>query len=258
VFCNYCGARNPEDALYCSKCGRSITGAVAPPQTWGEAPSPTSEIATGTAEIPAAKPSEHPERLKTTPVETPKMVEGHECPKCGSKATEIVEELADSDRWLCHTCGKKWRQPTQDAHHLVGVGGWLVLFILSLIVFSPILTTIKLIKEFEELGLVLATVLDAAISIALMSFGIYAGVRLWKVKPNAVRIAKRYLIAVFIYSGVLLLLIVLGSIYTPTDEKTSSQEIGTVGRSLLYVIIWYSYLEKSKRVAATYATPNTQ
>jgi len=33
--------------------------------------------------------------------------------------------------------------------------------------------------------------LDAAFSIALMSFGIYAGVRLWKIKPNAVPIAKK-------------------------------------------------------------------
>lgn len=56
--------------------------------------------------------SEHREDLKTTAVDTPRMTEGLGCPKCGSTATLSVEELADSDRWLCRACGKKWRQPT--------------------------------------------------------------------------------------------------------------------------------------------------
>jgi len=34
------------------------------------------------------------------------------CPKCGGKAIEIVEELSQSDQWLCRNCGTKWQQPT--------------------------------------------------------------------------------------------------------------------------------------------------
>lgn len=187
---------------------------------------------------------------------TPRITEGRECPKCHSTSTAMVEELADSDRWLCHVCGKKWRQPTRDAHHLVGVGGWLALFILGMTIFSPILTALNLVKEFEGLGLV--AIFDAVISVPLMFFGIYAGVRLWKIRPNAVRTAKRYLVAYFVYSAAILLLVILGSISAQTNEKTSSQEIVTVARSFIYAIIWYSYLAKSKRVAATYATSTPQ
>ncbi len=39
------------------------------------------------------------------------LVEGRECPNCHSTSTAMVEELADSNRWLCRLCGKKWRQP---------------------------------------------------------------------------------------------------------------------------------------------------
>ena len=46
-----------------------------------------------------------------TPSETPRMTEGCECPKCGSKSTVMVEELAGADRWVCNSCGRKWRQP---------------------------------------------------------------------------------------------------------------------------------------------------
>ncbi len=48
-------------------------------------------------------------------VSTMRVTEGYKCPKCGSMSTKMVEELADSDRWLCRVCGKKWRQPTHDA-----------------------------------------------------------------------------------------------------------------------------------------------
>ncbi len=114
MFCNYCGAENPEDALYCSTCGRPITRAAAPPQTSSGASSPTLEIATAKTETSVVKPAEHWEEPKPTPIEAPRMIEGRECPKCGSKATVMVEELADSDRWLCHSCGKKWRPGPAD------------------------------------------------------------------------------------------------------------------------------------------------
>jgi len=37
-------------------------------------------------------------------------VVAHGCPKCGSKSTQVVEELAGAERWACNDCGHKWRQ----------------------------------------------------------------------------------------------------------------------------------------------------
>jgi hypothetical protein len=142
-----------------------------------------------------------------------------------------------------------------------GVGGWLTLFILSLTVFSPILTIINLSKEYDQFApqaasssLVLGgLIFDFVVSVALMSFGIYAGIGLYRVKPNAVRIAKKYLISYFLYVVLMILLLILGQAGKPQAEQVSSDMLSQI-RAVFYVLIWYSYLEKSKRVAATYPT----
>jgi len=45
----------------------------------------------------------------------------------------MVEELADSDRWLCRVCGKKWRHSTDDGkplpYHWGKFQGWLLIIV---------------------------------------------------------------------------------------------------------------------------------
>jgi hypothetical protein len=99
-------------------------------------------------------------------------------------------------------------------------------------------------------------IFDMAVSIAIMSFGIYAGIRLLQLKPNAVRVAKRYLITFFVYTALTVSLIFLANVVNHQPEQ-STRDFGSQLRNIIYVLIWYSYLDKSKRVAATYPPQET-
>jgi len=148
-------------------------------------------------------------------------------------------------------------QASKPERHFKRVCGWLAFFILASIVFSPFLTMTRLVMEYAKVGpyfgrvpgLLVTTILDTVMRVALMCFGIYAGVCLLKIRPNAVRIAKRYLLAYCLCQVAVSLLTLLGGV--PETMEKSGWAVGTL-RSIVYVAIWYSYLKKSERVAATY------
>jgi hypothetical protein len=138
------------------------------------------------------------------------------------------------------------------------VGGWLAFFIFGLIVLLPIRTFIDLDQAFEQLGqtttsdaVLAAGIFDIAVSVAIMCFGIYAGLRLLWLKPNAVRLAKRYLISLFLYTVLMTVLVILVGIANPHSEIVSTGLLPQLG-GIIYAIFWYFYLEKSERVAGTY------
>jgi hypothetical protein len=93
---------------------------------------------------------------------------------------------------------------------------------------------------------------DWSMRVILIVLGIYAGTSLWRVKPGAPRVAKTYLVAVFAQQVVLLLM----GFWIASKVAATPENIGSVVmeplRSIIYVVIWYSYLNKSRRVAATY------
>lgn len=141
-----------------------------------------------------------------------------------------------------------------------GVKGWLLLFCVGLTVFMPAVTFFNLYSGYKDStgvisaypGLKTLVYADALLSVALAVLGFYAGLLLWKVKPKAVKTAKLYLIALLVYSGITLLLP-----YTVgLSEEMSGQLIKIISvssaRTVIYVIIWFLYLSKSKRVKATY------
>jgi len=89
-----------------------------------------------------------------------------------------------------------------------------------------------------------------AIDIGLMCCGIYAGIKLLKIKPGAVRTAKLFLVGVLAYNLVIFVLTLIaehrGS--TRLDDAVTA-ELGNV----VFALFWYLYLEMSKRVATTYS-----
>jgi hypothetical protein len=135
-----------------------------------------------------------------------------------------------------------------------GIGGWLAFFILSLIVFSPIVAIRKLGNEAEKFGLMPSVIVEGVISFLLTCFGIYAGVCLLRIKLDAVRLAKRYLLACSVYALLIGLFAVLGSVFQ-TNDKSLFGAVGTMYLNFSYVTVWYSYLQNSGRVAATYGGP---
>jgi len=118
---------------------------------------------------------------------------------------------------------------------LTGVAGWLALFIVGIFL-SSLLNIIGTFVDFTTWGLI-----DLAIGI----YGVYVGYLLSKVKPNAVKNAKIYLIINAVLG--LLLIILVYSTVDPTDDLFS-----VAWRTFIYGVIWFWYFSASKRVKNTY------
>lgn len=132
-----------------------------------------------------------------------------------------------------------------------GVRGWLLFFCLSLTVFSP-LGTIVLVSlqipdiviqasQFSGLPKVIFLIITFSLPSGFSLFGIYAGIALWRVRHNAVKIAKTYLFTFFICNIIYSLLL-------------NDRHVGMfwLVSTIVYFALWYAYLIKSKRVNAIY------
>ena len=98
-------------------------------------------------------------------------------------------------------------------------------------------------------------VVEQLAAIALFGYGIFAGIQLWKTEPAAVTHAKRFLLLYVVYRlADFAMAINLAWIMGPS---------GTLGmylsgallrqlRFLVYPVVWYWYLLKSKRVRNTF------
>jgi Protein of unknown function (DUF2569) len=139
-----------------------------------------------------------------------------------------------------------------------GIGGWLLFFIVSLTIITPafqgyiVYNECKLYRTMPSSLLFSVLAVDWSMRAILIVLGFYAGIQLWLVKRGAPRLAKTYLAAVFAQQVVLLLM----GFWIANKVAATPENIGSVImeplRSLIYVVIWYSYLNKSQRVAATY------
>ena len=91
---------------------------------------------------------------------------------------------------------------------LKGVKGWLLLLCINLSILDPFANLLNLAigthlgrPYFDQNpALQKLMVINGVCSIALAVYSIYAGISLWKVLPNAVTTAKKYLGAAFAYS----------------------------------------------------------
>jgi len=143
-----------------------------------------------------------------------------------------------------------------------GVKGWLLLLCINLTILDPFAMLFNLFSvtyltkpHFDVFPALLHLVLIGGVcSLALMVFSIYAGMSLWKVLPNAVSTVKKYFFAVFFYS---LFSVMLPSIVGLPEKAQTDFSANTALNSLitvLYVAGWFVYLNRSRRVKATYGT----
>jgi hypothetical protein len=129
-----------------------------------------------------------------------------------------------------------------------GVGGWLLVLCLLLLVWQPL-----------SLGLVASSVLDSLavrgwpLALVLLTrmlvtgFGIGAGLALLARRPGAVTLAKVSLALsaatdVFVYTTPLF----------PSDRPPGATPV-YIGVSLAYSIVWMTYLTRSERVRDTFS-----
>ena len=149
-------------------------------------------------------------------------------------------------------------EPT--ANELNGVGGWLLFLCFSFTVLSPILSIVFLVTSYNEVnphfdqfpGLLNITVVDGILTFGMIIFSIYAGISLWQIRPGAVNIAKKYLLAFLGYTVLASLLPFMAGLPSEVNEAMMREVATAAIRSFVYVAVWYSYLNKSKRVKATY------
>jgi hypothetical protein len=108
-------------------------------------------------------------------------------------------------------------------------------------------------KFFEQIpSLKPLVIIDYAFSTMLMLFSIYTGYRLWAIRPGAVRLSQKYLLASAgydIFSGILPFIVGLPN---SIAQRMATNLIPDIIRGLIYSGVWYTYLERSKRVKTTY------
>ncbi|MCX5834926.1 MAG: DUF2569 family protein, partial [Deltaproteobacteria bacterium] len=132
-----------------------------------------------------------------------------------------------------------------------GVGGWLLFLCVSLTILGPLFGTASVLGDYSKFvsdnpdlkGVALIFVL---VFLGIIAFGYYAGNSLWRIRPGAVNITKKFFITLFAITSVSSLLAVAGG------EENIGRAGGAIIAQGIVTVIWYSYLNKSKRVKATY------
>jgi hypothetical protein len=140
------------------------------------------------------------------------------------------------------------------------VGGWLLFFCLVLSVLSPLATLVAFLKTYKETSLffprfprlMVIIDIDVLLSLCLMTFSIYAGVWLWRVRPGAVSMAKRYLFCFLGYQAIASVL----PFFAGLPPEANAAMLSGVGKDffkgVVFFAVWYAYLSSSKRVRETY------
>lgn len=140
------------------------------------------------------------------------------------------------------------------------MGGWLFLLCINLTILDPIANLLNLAigthfgrQYFDQNpALQRLMIINGLCSIGLAVFSVYAGISLWKVFPNAVTTAKKYLGAAFFYSLLSLLLPYLIGISDEFQKEVGATNLLNSFVTAVYLYAWYQYLNRSRRVKATY------
>jgi hypothetical protein len=149
---------------------------------------------------------------------------------------------------------------------LKGVRGWLLFLCLNLAVFDPIAVLINLFmavnstgSDFEKHPELFRLILVSGVPrIALMVFGLYAGLCLWKVVPGAVAVGRKYLVCLFFFCVLSLFLPDMVGVTDELDPGISGANEFNVIVTMAHVAIWYLYLGMSKRVMVTYSDDDAE
>lgn len=145
----------------------------------------------------------------------------------------------------------------QIADKYKGIKGWLSLFVFTLIFVRPVAALLGFASFnqryddfFRELPH-LQTIANVTLLINLLisSVGIYVGYCLVKLRPKAVSFAKAFLIGLAIV-GTILNFVVFSNL--PDREQLGGGLLANLASGIGYSVIWYIYLNNSKRVESTF------
>jgi hypothetical protein len=124
-------------------------------------------------------------------------------------------------------------------NELKGIGGWLIIFLIGLII-SPIygIYLSSNPESFTNTGFIIQLVIGI--------YGFYVISLLISKDKNAIKITKEYLIFSLVINSLISFSLFLFLEY--------SEFIGSLLNAVVYFAIWFSYFETSKRVKNTYDT----
>lgn len=154
--------------------------------------------------------------------------------------------------------------PWPDAKYK-GVRGWLFILCLMFVVIGPVISAWLMTYQYARFsplfagsrglqGAILICVLVTACSVA---YGVYAGLRLWLVRPKAVGTAKSALLFGLAADVVATTIeLAVGQVSTANDRLLYRVEVSLVP-SLIFFTLCFAYLNRSKRVHATYESHRT-
>lgn len=142
------------------------------------------------------------------------------------------------------------------------VGGWLLLLCVVFTIIDPFATIYKLITNYlaignffdEYKGIKASLIVDNILSIIVTLLSIRAGIALWKIKPNALKIAKNYLRILILYIIVSVLIPFTIDIPLELRNKFVAELINIAIIRGVYIFICYAYLLSSTRVDYTYSS----
>ena len=150
--------------------------------------------------------------------------------------------------------------PARIDYRYNGVGGWLMFFIITLVFLGPLGTCSSLGRYDSEWGSLyqaypfIRTIkwINMVLGIGLVCFGVYAGISLWRIRPNAVEIAKTYLVLAALIGTTLISLPFLAGLPEEANVAMLKATPIAILPVLVYSTVWFLYLTKSKRVATTF------
>jgi len=141
-----------------------------------------------------------------------------------------------------------------------GVQGWLLVLCLMLTLIGPAISAGLMAGEYAAVapdfaaapGLETTLLVSLAMTACAVAFGAYAGLQLWRVRPNAVRTAKRALL-LGLAVDVLTTTLGIAAGHVPAgDTGLLRSTLIHALPSLLFFTLCFAYLNKSSRVEATY------
>lgn len=147
-----------------------------------------------------------------------------------------------------------------------GIKGWLLLLCLNLTIFIPASSIYEVNCIFDLFNstknkillfmfkpLLLYNIIIVVSMVCLAIFSFYAGLRLWEVKPRAVKIAKTFLIMQLSLTSIIVIIGPFMTLPLGGNENILRDIMQRLIPSLLNFSLWYLYLGYSRRVFTTYS-----
>lgn len=140
------------------------------------------------------------------------------------------------------------------------VGGWLYLLCFALIIGSPARTIYNFVTTYNETSfafdlipaLAVLFYVDLILSTVLMVLSVRAGIVLWFIRPNALRIAKNYFLYFLGYSVIAVFLPFTLGFSAEENRAMIPEAVKSSIQAFVFFGIWFTYLNVSERVKDTY------